>query len=278
MNQLFLNLVRGEVYKLFSRPLVRFALVLSVAIGLVVPWIGSGFLENATVGGRSGSELAPTDAAAWAIWALYVRNSYVMRLFVVLAGAAVLAGEFAERTLREDLLRPVSKLELVLAKWIGLSAFVAATLVLTAVAGAAAGALLGGGVGDVGALLTCLALTWAADTGFSALVLAISAVSSTVAGTVAGVLLFVIADTSAWAFLGLVSWAVGLAQTQGATVELPEWVDVAILCEPWLPSSAFNAWTQYEGALVWQNWAALVVVTLLSLTFAHRALERRDVP
>jgi ABC-type transport system involved in multi-copper enzyme maturation permease subunit len=277
MNQQFLALLRAELYKLFTRPLVKGAILLSIALGLAVPWFASGFLENAVVQGKSGSELAPTDAAAWAVWAMYVRNFYVLRLFIVLSGAALLAGELAERTLREELLRPVSRLSLILVKWLALSAFSALTVALTGLAGGVVGLALGGGTGDIGAAALCALGTWATDSGFAALVLAISAMSSSVVGTVAGMVLFVLADTAAWAFLGLVSWATQLAASNGGTVDLPAWVDVALIVGPWLPSSAFNAWTQYQGDPIWQNWASLLVITLLSLVTAHRVFERRDV-
>lgn len=265
---------QAESLKLLSRAGTRAALVVSVGIGLFGPillwWLGTSAM---IVNGTPLSDSLTTTAPMGAQWALELRNFFVFRVFLIMIASLSLAGEYQARTLREDLLRPVTRRALLLAKWGALVAFTALAAGLTWLTASVVGLVLFGTSGAWGAPALGYLATFATDAGFAALILAIAVILRSVAGTIAGVLLFMVLDTFLGWGLTMLSWVAQLA-------ELPVALTVALQVRPWLPSAAFSAWVGATGRAdwSWQSFVALGVLTAAFLLLAERTFARTDLP
>ncbi len=137
----FVSAFLAEWHKLMSRIFARAGLVLALLIGIGMPpflyllkWGGL------VAGNRIWTELSPeNEAIPWTpidmdsglIYALWMRNFFIMAAFLILLASVSFAGEFKAKTLREDMLRPVPRDMLLLAKWSALVAWAALALLLT---------------------------------------------------------------------------------------------------------------------------------------------------
>ncbi|MCB9680026.1 MAG: ABC transporter permease [Alphaproteobacteria bacterium] len=278
-------LVRAEVRKLASRTSVRLSIVALVLLGLVMPLILlliSSMVTVTTEAGQAQMKPPSFDAAMVLTTVLTMRNFFLFRAMVIAVVAVSFAGELVARTLREDLVRPVTRGTVLLAKWLALQVFVAVGLfVPLVVAGLLGLVCFGPGEGFVDTLLGA-AITWAGDAGFATLVMGISLVLRSVPGTIGGVFLYWVLDRAlGWGIKGaekaqplLEKLFEGWGMAEAATA-----LHVAVFLRPWLPSSAFDIWWDYvPGApLVWQSWVALVVYTALAYTVAWSVFRRIDV-
>jgi ABC-2 type transport system permease protein len=277
------GLWRAEAIKLFSRTSARLGLLVAAFLAVfavVVLWWLAG--SAVTINGAPISEsLASAHNAPGGLrWGMVIRNFYVLRAFILLLAAQSVAGELQARTLREDLLRPVPRWAVLFAKWTALATWIAASLGIAWVLGAAAGAALLGVSGDWANIAAGYLASWACDVGFSTLVLVIALFVQGVAGTVMGAFLYLIFDWFLGWFLWIVAWLAGIdtvRQSLGATAWM---LDAVAAVNPWLPSSAFAAW---QGATPgtdwdWQSFAALAVVTAVCAVIAERRFARIDVP
>lgn len=265
---------QAESIKLLSRLAVRFALVLSVLIGIIAPLtlflLGkSDMVINGTPLAESLTRTAPMGAQ----WALELRNFFLFRVLLIMVGALAFAGEFQSRTLREDLLRPVPRWAVIFGKWTALVTFVTLCAGITWLVASGLGLVLFGFSGSWGPPALGYLATALTDAGFAALVLAIAVVLRSVAATIAGVVLFMVFDT----FLG---WALTLLGLIAQFADLPWVLTVAVEARPWLPSAAFGAWTGFTARAdwVWQSFLALGILTALCLLLAERFFARTDVP
>ncbi len=274
---------RAETSKLFTRGSARAGLLIAGLLALaalVVLWRveASGMILN---GAPVGELLTETSNAPGALrWGLLARNFFVLRAFLILVGAQSVAGELQARTLREDLLRPVPRWSVVVAKWGALATWIAASLGIAWVIGALGGSLLLGTDGPWGEVALGYVASWACDVGFATLVMAISLAVRGVAGTVMGVFLFLVLDTFLGWGLTILAWAAGIdviRQSAGAMAGL---LDLVVKANPWLPSSAFAAWRGVapDAPWVWQSFVALLLVTLVAMVATERQLSRLDVP
>ena len=110
-------------------------------------------------------------------------------LMTVLLGASLLSTDIARRTLYFVLAKPVSRAEVVLGKFCGLFAAIAATTTFMAGGGLAGGACPGGGVDGAGLLAIGMGLV---EVGlFIALLLALSAVLAPLTATICAAIVLV---------------------------------------------------------------------------------------
>lgn len=287
-----LALARAETIKLSTRTSARLGLVAMVLLALGVP-VFMQLLESAVVVTPPPDGVDPTtaaDAAAGALafdvgsvlsGVLGFRNFFVFRAAIIAVVAVGFAGEIGARTLREDLVRPVHRWTVLLAKWLALQAFVLAGAVVPFVVAAAVGWLLFGG-GELGEVTTRYALTWLGDVGFASLVVALSLLSRSVPGTIGGVFLYWVVDRAlGWALWGVDKGRALIEQFLDAAKlsDLTWMLDLVQQVRPWLPSSAFDLSWDYdpEAELVWQSFVALGGYTALSVGLAVWLFSRMDV-
>ncbi len=273
----FQGLAEAEVRKLFSRLPAKVGLVMAVLIGIGVPALRGGYelLGAYLVTSRGGTAYSSVDPAWLMYLTLYMRNLFVMRVVLIVLAALTFAGEYQARTLREDLLRPVTRWSVLLAKWLALIVYCGVNLGLTLIPGSIVSVVGYGVGGDWGDVVLRYLSTFVADGGFCALALVIAVASRSVAGTIAGMFLFYVTDLVAGAGLSVVA----------AFPQLPmqEQVRSVLLgVKPFMPSAAFAAWN--GGALwsdqswTWQSFVSLAVITVVSLIGADQVFRRMDVP
>lgn len=273
-------LYEAEVRKLLSRTSARVGLALALVLGLALPIVRGlwqlGVVYIATQNGADASQIPSVDPTGPVYAALWIRNFFLMRVFLIMIGSLSFAGEYQTRTLREDLLRPVSRPAVLLTKWLALITWVTATLVLS---GGTAGlvsmiAFPGGeGWGTLGLQYLVAILC---DAGFAAVVLLVAVIIRSVAGTLAGMFLFYLADLAIAVGLMLVASVPMFGLDKSAQ-------EFAGQVSPWLPSAAFSAWnggTIWASAGTWSTpaFASLGVITFGSLLIAMWQFNRIDVP
>jgi ABC-type transport system involved in multi-copper enzyme maturation permease subunit len=274
MGVLLANLLRAESRKLLSRLSARAGLLVAAGLGLAVPglliWLAN---SDMMINGTPMADQLDASATMGLSWALSLRNFFVLRVFLIMLGALSLAGELQARTLREDLIRPVPRWAILVAKWGALSLWSAMGLALTWVVATVVG-LLAFGVGDSaewGQLAAGFAATWLTDVGFAALVLCAAAAFRSVSGTIVGVFLFFVVDTVIGFALTFLAFIAGVA-------DLPEAADTVLVLRPWLPNAAFGAWKGFgEEGWIWQSFASLGLITVLVSVVTERLFARTDV-
>lgn len=278
-------LVRAEVVKLLSRTSVRLLLaaVVLIAVGTpVLMWLVTQAVQVSPEAREAGVDPLGLQLRSVLTSVLAIRNFFVFRAGLIAVVAVSFAGEFVARTLREDLVRPVSRATVLAAKWSAVQVLVAAGTVVPLLLSAALGALIFGVDGDVREVLLGWGLTWLGDAGFATLVIAISTLLRSVPGTIGGVFLYWVVDRA----LGWALWAVEKGRPfldalldNWKMTELKQVLVVLERARPWLPSSAFDVyWEQgLDDPFVWQSFAALAVYTALSYAAAAWLFTRVDV-
>ncbi|MEQ1566272.1 MAG: ABC transporter permease [Myxococcota bacterium] len=280
---LFGAITWAELRKLLSRPIAKVGLVVLAAIGLLGP-LGLSMLANAGVtvnGGDLGANLDVTAANA-VRWSLYVRNLFAIHILLTVLAALSVAGEFQSHSLREDLVRPVPRSLVLLAKWIALAGWAFAGLVAQLVVAVALGAVLHPWSSDDpshaqwGAVLLGCAVSWLSEVGYAAVVLAAAVVFRSVAATLGSVFLLLVFERVADWTLTLVGTVVSALPTETNLGPFRYVVDAA----PFLPSSAWAVWSELATGAgpSWQPWVALAVYTALAVVVADRWFARVDVP
>ncbi len=282
-------LVEAEVRKLLSRTSVRLLLLLLLVIALGVPAVLAGLASLVEQVPDAGSVDAPAPqvdlraTAATMVGAVrMVRSFFVFRVLLIAVVAVSVAGEFASRTLREDLVRPVSRQKVLAARWIALSLVVVAGAVVPLLASTPLALLLGAPGGEWESVLWSYGRMFLADIGFLTLVVAISIVLRSVPGTLGGVVLYFVLDRA----LGVALWAI----ESGAPMVVPMLeqagisdgqaiVDVVAAVRPWLPSAAFNLEGEVgdDGAVVRETAGALAIYTALAYVVAAWRFQTVDV-
>ena len=264
-----------EFRKLMSRASARVGLVLLMAMSMA-PVLVLYYLDDsaAEFNGVPMAEMWEGSAPKALLWTLSALHRFgIMPAFIALLGALSFAGELQGKTLREDLLRPVSRMSVLLTKWAALSAYVALATLLSWLVCAVFGAILFGTEGEWSLAIQAWSVSVLCDCGFAALVLLVAGLVRSVASTIVGVVLFVVFDT-------VLGWALSAVSMVGEAIEAPVALEVAIQARPWLPSSAFGVWSTFGGTdpWVWQNFAALAGITFGALSLATMRFNRMDVP
>jgi ABC-type transport system involved in multi-copper enzyme maturation permease subunit len=273
----FWGITETEIRKLFSRLPAKVGLVMALLIGIGIPTLRGAYelLGVYIVTSHGGTAVGTVDPAWLMYLTLFMRNLFVMRVVLIVLVSLLFAGEFQGRTLREDLLRPVTRTSVLVAKWAALVVYCGVNLGLTLIPGSIIAVIGYGTHGDWADTTLRFAATFLADSGFCALALLIAVASRSVPGTIAGMFLFYVTDLVVGAGLSLVA----------AFPKLPmqeQLRSVLLGVKPFMPSSAFAAWN--GGALwsdqswTWQSFTSLAVITLLSLVMADQIFRRMDVP
>lgn len=263
-----------ETRKLLSRGIGRFGLIVALGLGMFGPlwlrWISG---MQADFNGTPVSQMVTLTGADALLWSLTFRNLMVMRLILVGLVAVSIAGEYHARTLRDDLVQPVPRWSVLVAKWGAYGTWLAIGAALSWLVGMVLGAILFGTDGPWRDAAIGWTVTVLCDTGFAAVTLAVAVLLRSSIGTLIGMVGFMALD----AFAGLFLWAL---ETFGRSAELPAALEFAVQARPWLPSSAFGAWQAWNGGdpFAWQHFAALAVYTALGLAVGILRFNRLDVP
>lgn len=280
-------LAGAELRKLFSRTSARVgtALVALIAVGVpllafVLQRVVRGAVDDPTV-----ADAVVVDSSQALVGVLGLKSFFLFRAMVIWVIAETISGELAARTLREDLVRPVSREQVLFAKWAAIQGFVALGTLLPAVIATVMSLVLFGTTGDLEYAARGFAVTWLGDVGFATMVIAIAFFVRSVSGTLAGVLVYWILDQT----LGWILWGLETARPQlGQLLEMGQMqglgplLDVLIQIRPWLPSAAFNLpWATLPSgdapASLWQSYVALVVIIVASLGLARTVFRRLDI-
>ena len=269
--QIALGMWRVETRKLLSRGVGRAGLVAMVLVALAMPMLlhqmaNSGHLFN-------GVEPTYTNTAAEGLqWTLWLRNFWILRMFIVALAAMSFAGELQSKTLREDLIQPVPRWSVLVAKWAALVTWIGIGLGLSWLVAGALGVILFGVEGDWQMVVLAWLTSWLCDSAIAALALCAATFLRTVVMSLLSCLFFLAADWFLGIGLSIASWAAEMA-------EIPTLLQATLQIRPWLPSSAFGVWTSFSGGepWLWQHFAALAAITFGSLALGTLRFNRTDV-
>lgn len=279
-------LVVAEVAKLASRASVRLGLLLVAALAVGVPLLALVATHAVTATPQPGTDLAdPTSVSMPTVVGVVVslRGFFIFRATVLAVVAVSFAGEFVARTLREDLVRPVSRATVLAAKWCALQVYVLAGMLVPLALALPLSAVLFGGTEGLGGTLRDAALQWVGDVGWATLVMAISIGLRSVVGTVGGVfLVWVLEQLFVWVVWGveqLRGVVDAVLKPMGLDQALKPLIDGLVALRPWMPSAAFGLeWPDAPGdPFVWQSYAAFLVLTVGSYLAALAVFAKVDV-
>ncbi len=291
------GIVRAETVKLSMRTSVRLTLAVLVLLAIGAPFllfmvksmvVGSTVTTTSAIGVTATTQATEGPTAVFMASALetvrFFHDLFLFRTLLIAVVAVSFAGEFVSRTLREDVLRPVSRTQVLLAKWLAIQVFVAAGTLVPVLVGGALGAVLLGVGGDTTGALSAWGLTWAGDAGFATMVMAISLATRSVPGTIGGTVLYWVFDK----MLRIVLLGLEAARDQGlldklyqayGLMPLSPLGDALIAARPFLPASAFDlAPSMFSSDPVgWQGFLALTLYTVGSGLVAWRVFTRIDI-
>lgn len=262
----------AETVKLTRTMSARAGWLMSLALGVLPP---AGLFAMVQAGlmifGMEAAAYFDPDPAQPLIWALHIRNLLLIRVFIILLGAQSLAGELANRTLRESLLRPVPRYQVLFAKWMALLAWDAVSLALTFVVGAVLGLAAFGLDGIWTSALLAYAINFGTDAALLALTLLVAAITRSAIGTLAGLLVFLILDL-------VTGWALFVLST-GSVISTP-WVVTSAAQYPVLVNGALGIWASIlpGGSFDARSIGSLIVLLAGSLLGSLLILRRTDVP
>lgn len=264
----------AEVVKLLSRPLARIGWVVLAGLGLAVV-LGVDVVGGAELEMNGQPTSLAASPAGGVLISLVVRNFYIAQILILVLGATTLAGEYQQRTLREDLLRPVPRWAVLLAKWAAIVTWSAVALALQWVVTVVAAFVFLAAEGETAwtDVFSGFVVALASDASFAAVVLMIAAMTRSVTGTIAATFLFLVMDGVLWGVLSL-----GDALRGGTG--MPGWMITLLDATPYLPSNLWSLGSQVGMASEphWTVGAALVGLTVLALAVAERVFSRVDVP
>ncbi len=261
-----LRVYLAECRKTLGRGSGVAALGVAAGVGLLaaLALVGAQRLGGeAQVNGAALPELVRFTGSTALSWALRARNFYVLPLVLLWAAGASFAGEIADHTLRESLVRPVPRAAVLAAKVLALATLSAATLLVTGAVAGGAGVALFGLDDAFGPVLLGYAASWISDLGLLALGVLASLWFRSVAGVVVGVVLLLMADLALRLALKLAG-ALGVTAA-GAVVR-------------WMPGEALAAWEGYAGGWSVPAFAGLLVLIAGCLGLAWLRLRRLDLP
>lgn len=272
----FALLVYAELRKVYTRGSGLAALIIAVLVALVAlgAMLGVQRLKgDVQVNNSMVENMVQFSAISVSGWALYLRNFFVLPLFLLLSTGAAVAGELSDRTLRETLLRPVSRVSVLAAKTVALSVLSATTLGITYLLSFGGGLLLFGlpdattaAANEPGPLALGLgfAASFLSDLGLIGIGMLVALFLRSVGGVVVGVVLLLMADLATRAILNLLG---GILQQ--------EWASQLI---PWTLGHALGFWEGWGGEWELASFGAALAVIGVSLSAAALRFQRMDVP
>jgi ABC-type transport system involved in multi-copper enzyme maturation permease subunit len=267
MNNL-LPVMWAECRKLLSRPVARFGLLLSVLLGVFGP-LAIVFISNVPMQMQGEAVSFDRSLPNGLEWALAIRHwSWATQLMLTVLAAVSFAGELQSHTLREDLVRPVDRWLVLLAKWASLSAWSLLSLLLQLAAASLVGLVMLAWSGEqtLSHMLAAYAASWPVEVSFAAVALAAAVLLRSVPGAIVAMVLLMVFERT----FTLMSTA-----ARGFLFD-----STAFAYVPFTPTSAWSVWTEpMSGASPsWQPWLALLVWTALAFVLSQLVFAKTDVP
>lgn len=271
----FPAMVRAELHAVFARGSGLGAVMVSLAIGVVTVavmfWV-HGNVGDAQINSAPVGDFIRFSGPDCAGWALAARNFLILPLLLLLATGSTLAGELSDSSLREVLVRPVSRGSVLLAKLIALLTLSAVSLLAALMPSLLGGAALFGMEGPIVDLLLGYAASLGTDLGIISFGLLASTVVRSVGGVVVSVVLLLIFDGGARLLLwGREKLLDMMRATQG------DYTEAAVHYSQLLPGAALDCWKGWSDGWAWEPFAGLVVLIVLCLTVTMARFSRMDV-
>jgi len=268
----FRDLYQLELYKLSTRGSAQAGLLFVSLMAL----FGIAVLLAFSMGGDSSPVAAMVDGTATqpASWALSARNFFVGKVILLLIVSQSVGGEIVDRTLRELLVRPIGRAQILGAKWAALSTWAFLLHLAPFLVAAGIGTLFWPNFEGMGQLISAYALSWLVDAVFVTLVMAISLLARTVVGTIGFTLMFLAVDLAASAGLKI---ALMFVRSKPELAET--WEDVLYVATKCLPTEGFDVWKQLlsEQPIAWEGFAVLAVLAITGVIVSERRFASTDV-
>lgn len=264
----FLRLLSAELRAIFGRWSGKGALILSVIIPLVAALAmnrAMGAADEAVLNGMPASSFLDMTWRGVLDWSLTFRNFFILSLLLVLSAASTSAGELADNSLREAILRPVPRWSVLTAKLLALAALSAATLALTFVLALGTGAAVAGTEAEVGKIALGYVASFFSDVGLMALTLLAGVFLRSVGMVVVVVVLFLIVD-----------WAAGVGLSGLGALGVDWARDVA----QFRPGHGLSVWDGWKAADGFEPSAmgALGILFVVGFGGALARFQRMDIP
>jgi ABC-type transport system involved in multi-copper enzyme maturation permease subunit len=243
-----------------TRGLLLIAGVLPVLVTVVLGFSSESALE---FNGQKVVDMVQFSGAHSASVSLRVRHFFVLPMFILFVTGSTFASEMSDHTLRERLVRPVSRDAMLGAKIAVLVGLCTLSLAINFVVSAGLGTLWMGSDGAWGSAIVAHILSIGTDLGLIALGLVLSTVfRSGAMVVVTGLVLFVFDKilSLGLSFLGMLG------------------VENSALYSTFLPSTGWNSWMVMMEGSPWASVGNLLVWTTLMLVCARHRLCRMDVP
>jgi hypothetical protein len=270
----FVRVCVAEARKVFTRGSGVACLAVSLLVGLgavVAMWQVQNIGDGASMNGQPLSALVTYSGIATGAWGLWARNFFVLPMFLLLATASAFAGEQADQTLRECLVRPVARPAVLAAKSVALGGLSACTLLLTLVPALGLGLVLYGLPAEtavparetVGNLLLGYGASFLSDLGLIAVGLLVSSFIRSAGGVAIAVVFVLLADRALWLALKLLGM-VGLESAQALT--------------SWTLVNALSCWEGWQTEWESGRFVALAIVAGAAWGGTVTRFSRMDVP
>ncbi|MBM4392552.1 MAG: ABC transporter permease [Deltaproteobacteria bacterium] len=276
MPRQFSSMVKVELLKVFTRGSGIGTLVVSALVAAFVTlltWKVSGWQDGMSFNGQPVRGLFAFDVVTVGAWVLYARSLVVIPFLLLLATASAVAGEHADRTLRELAVRPVPRWSILAAKSVALAVLSACSVAITFTVAISLGWVLLGppaidqAIAEGDQSLARLALGYAAsffsDLALVAIGMALSVFVRSVGGVVVSIILLLIADRVLWAILALAGFL---------------GVEVARDLVQWTLVAAMGCWKGWDGEFLPSQFAIVGLLTALAWGVAGLRFGRVDVP
>lgn len=261
----FLSMYKAELSVIFRRGTGLAVLVVAALVG-VICLAGLQMLKGGMEVSSNGtpvSQLIQYSGGDAAGIALRGRNFFVLPMFLLLATGNALATEREDHTLRELLVRPVSRWSVVVVKFLALLTLSVASLVCSFVPSMLGGLALYQELGPVSDVLLGYAASALSDAGLIGLGLLAGTLVRGAGGVVVSVIGFLMVDLALRAFL----WVMDKVGVEGAAT-----------FGDWLPGKALAAWEDWSTGFLWQPFVGLGLLIAVSLGLTIFRVERMDVP
>ena len=266
-------MVWAELRKVYTRGSGIGAIVIAALVGLGAVGImyEAGHNDTAQINGATLADIVKLNAIECGGWALSARNFFVLPLFLLLAASSSVAGELGERTLREDLVRPIPRWSALASRMIATSSLAGVTLVITAALSFLPALLLFGlpaagavpvDYPSVGRLGLGYLAAFASDIGLIAIAMLLSLVVRSVGGVVVTLVLILMADLAVRGVLNLMNMAS---------------IAIAAQLLPWTLGNARGCWQGWSSEFEPMRFVALGIVTTVATGVGMARLARMDV-
>ncbi len=263
-------LIAVEWRRLWARPGARLGLFAAGMLGGLFVALTFALRQSGAV--LNGDPIFADATAAWAVgWALWFRNAGLFPGWMALLAVAASAGDLETHVVRDDLMRPIRRRDAVLARFVALLGWSAATTAATLAVAAALGIpAFGLGVGWVG-WVRAAALSLLGDALVAAFALAAGFATGRSLGALTALL------TGALTCVGAaVLVFVGRLGVSAVGTGNPAFETVLNLAGTVLPQAAWAGWWGAEHAFDPIRGVAAVAWVALGLSAAAMALQRRQ--